>query len=140
MKTLPSASARQSRRLAKAAGQAGHDRYRGVFDAYYPGVYAFVSACLGKEQDVAGAVAEAFSQALPSINDGREDAFAFHLYRAACREVSRRARLAPSSLLMALVFDASLSLQESARVLGIAEARARRLLLQRLRRLARAAR
>ncbi len=139
MNTLPNVSAPHSRRLARAAGQAGHDRYRGVFDAYYPGAYAFVSACLGKEQDVAGAVAAAFSQALPSIDDGRDDAFPSCLYRAACQEVSRRARLAPSSLLMALVFDASLSLQESARVLGLAEARARRLLHQRLRRLARAA-
>ncbi len=136
MNTLPNISAPHSRRLARAGGQAGHDRYRGVFNEHYPGVYAFASACLGKEQDVAGIVAVAFSQALPSIDDGREDAFPSHLYRGACREVSRRARLAPSSLLMALVFDASLSLQEAARVLGIAEDRARRLLHQRLRRLA----
>ena len=115
------------------------------YEAYFPRVFAYVYACVGRDKPTQEIVVQAFHRAFQRAGSSDEDRFRTVLFRSArrmCRSVSKNRRSNDGDSLdprehevMSLVFDAGLTRDQIAHVFHISETSVSSLLMTGLRKL-----
>ncbi len=115
------------------------------YETYFPSVFAYVYACVGRDKPSREIVVQAFHRAFQRAGSSDEDRFRTVLFRSArrmCRPVNKNRSSSDSDSLdprehevMSLVFDARLTRDQIAHVFHISETSVSSLLMTGLRKL-----
>ena len=115
------------------------------YETYFPRVFAYVYACVGRDMPAQEIVVQAFHRAFQRAGSSDEDRFRTVLFRSArrlCRPVIKQRRPDDGDSLdarehevMSLVFDAGLTRDQIAHVFHISETSVNSLLMTGLRKL-----
>ena len=115
------------------------------YETYFPRVFAYVYACVGRDEPAQEIVVQAFHRAFQRAGSSDEDRFRTVLFRSArrlCRPVTKNRRSNEGDSLdprehevISLVFDAGLTRDQIAHVFHISETSVSSLLMTGLRKL-----
>ncbi|MCH7998898.1 MAG: sigma-70 family RNA polymerase sigma factor [Chloroflexi bacterium] len=115
------------------------------YETYFPRIFAYVYACVGRDKDAQEIVIQAFHRAFQRASSNDEDRFQTVLFRSArrlCRPVIKNRRPNDGDFLdprehevMSLVFDAGLTRDQITHVFHISETSVNSLLMTGLRKL-----
>ena len=129
----------------KGSGQADTGSVSERYETYFPRVFAYVYACVGRDKPAQEIVVQAFHRAFQRAGSSDEDRFRTVLFRSArrmCRPVIKNRRPNDGDSLdprehevMSLVFDAGLTRDQIAHVFHISETSVSSLLMTGLRKL-----
>ena len=135
------------KRGQKTTGSGPTDMGRATerYETYFPRIFAYVYACVGRDKPAQEIVVQAFHRAFQRAGSSDEDRFRTVLFRSArrmCRPVIKNRRPNDGDSLdprehevMSLVFDAGLTRDQIAHVFHISETSVSSLLMTGLRKL-----